>query len=84
MINPTRKPYSTYLLSNLNVSQSTLGVVGNNSWSTEAHEWDFYCSIPYPTVSSELYVPKHLHIDLHCIRLSAQPLCGADFSLPTD
>ncbi|GBN97423.1 hypothetical protein AVEN_98116-1, partial [Araneus ventricosus] len=40
----------------------------------------------YPTVSAELCVPKHLRYDLHCIGLvsmSAEPLSGADFALPS-
>ncbi|GFV76033.1 uncharacterized protein TNCV_1456301 [Trichonephila clavipes] len=65
-----------------NVFEPTLGVVGNDAWSTEAYEWEVCCSVPYPTVSTELCVPKHFHL-LHCIRLSAKPLSGPDFALPS-
>ncbi|GBM46028.1 hypothetical protein AVEN_124903-1 [Araneus ventricosus] len=59
-----------------------LGVVDDDAWSAQAHEWDVYCTVPYPTVSAELCVPKQLRLDLHCIGLSAEPLSGADFALP--
>ncbi|GFX00397.1 cGMP-dependent protein kinase, isozyme 1 [Trichonephila clavipes] len=55
-------------------------VVGTHAWAIEAHEWDVCCTVPYPTVSAELYVPKHLHLDLHCIGLSAKPMSGTDFA----
>ncbi|GBM49506.1 hypothetical protein AVEN_85956-1 [Araneus ventricosus] len=55
----------------------------DNAWSTEAHEWDVCCTVPYPTISAEMCVPKRLRLDLHCIGLSDEPLSGADFALPT-
>ncbi|GFS97853.1 uncharacterized protein TNCV_2018101 [Trichonephila clavipes] len=61
------------------VSESTLGVVGNDAWSTEVHEWDVCCKIPYPTVFAELYVPIHLH----CTGLPAELQSGANFTLPS-
>ncbi|GBM97205.1 hypothetical protein AVEN_121996-1 [Araneus ventricosus] len=59
-------------------------VVDDDAWSTEAHEGEVCCTVQYPTVSAELCVPKHLRLDLHCIRLSDEPLSGADFALPSE
>ncbi|GFS55442.1 hypothetical protein TNCV_1627151 [Trichonephila clavipes] len=53
------------------------GVVSNDAWSNEAHESDVCCAALYRTVSTELYVPKHLHLDLLCTGLSTVPLYGA-------
>ncbi|GBN22349.1 hypothetical protein AVEN_145727-1 [Araneus ventricosus] len=61
----------------------TVGVVDDDVWSTDAHKSDVCCTVPYPTVSAELCVPKHLRLDLHCIGLAAEPLSGADFALPS-
>ncbi|GBM69312.1 hypothetical protein AVEN_112654-1 [Araneus ventricosus] len=69
--------------SSLDVPGPTVGVADDDAWSTEAQEWDVCFTVPYPTLSAELCVPKHLHLDLHCIRLSAEPLSGADFALPS-
>ncbi|GBN05252.1 hypothetical protein AVEN_116383-1 [Araneus ventricosus] len=69
--------------SSLDVPGPTVGVVDDDAWSTEAHKWDICCTVPYPTVSTELCVPKHLRLDLHCIGLSAEPLSGANFALPS-
>ncbi|GFS65555.1 hypothetical protein TNCV_2469371 [Trichonephila clavipes] len=51
-------------------------VIGNDTWSAEANEWDVFCAIPYPTVSSELCGLKLLHLHLHCIELSAESMSG--------
>lgn len=59
------------------------GVVNNDDWSTEAHEWDVCCGIPYPTVSAELFSSKQFYLNLHYIGLSAEPLSGADFASPS-
>ncbi|GBN58685.1 hypothetical protein AVEN_243464-1 [Araneus ventricosus] len=67
----------------IHVPGPTVGVVDDDAWSTEAYEWDVCCTVPYPTVSAELCVPKHLRLDLHCIGLSAEPLSGTDFALPS-
>ncbi|GBN35168.1 hypothetical protein AVEN_143803-1 [Araneus ventricosus] len=78
-----RQLSSTHPWSSLDVRGPTVGVVDDDAWSTEAHEWNVCCTVPYPTVSAELCVPKHLSLDLHCIGLSAEPLSGADFALPS-
>ncbi|GBM40178.1 hypothetical protein AVEN_132348-1 [Araneus ventricosus] len=78
-----RQLSSTHPWSSLDVAGPTVGVVDDDAWSTESHEWDVCCKVPYPTVSAELYVPKHLLLDLHCIGLSAEPLSGANFALPS-
>ncbi|GBM70736.1 hypothetical protein AVEN_17437-1 [Araneus ventricosus] len=67
----------------IGVPGPTEGVVDDDAWSTEEHEWDVCCTVSYPTVSSELCVSKHLSLDLHCIGLSTEPLSGADFTLPS-
>ncbi|GBO24736.1 hypothetical protein AVEN_161367-1 [Araneus ventricosus] len=59
------------------------GVVENVAWSTKAHEWDVFSTVPYPIVSAELCVPKHLRLDLHCIGQSAEPLSDSDIALPS-
>ncbi|GFS77797.1 hypothetical protein TNCV_553701 [Trichonephila clavipes] len=59
----------TYLWSNLNVSEPTLGVVGNGAWATEAREWDLCYASPYSTVPAKMYVSKYLHLDLQCAGL---------------
>ncbi|GBN01555.1 hypothetical protein AVEN_171297-1 [Araneus ventricosus] len=51
---------SAHPWSNLDVSEPTVCVVDDDAWSTEAHEWDVCCTVPYPTVSAELCVSKHL------------------------
>ncbi|GBO06493.1 hypothetical protein AVEN_211537-1 [Araneus ventricosus] len=63
-------------------SRPTVGLIDDDTWSTEAHEWDVCCTVLYPTVSAELCIPKHLRLDLHCIGLSAERLSGANFALP--
>ncbi|GBM28806.1 hypothetical protein AVEN_130513-1 [Araneus ventricosus] len=78
-----RQLSSTHPWSSLDVPGPTVGVVDDGAWPIEAHEWDVCCTVPYPTVSAELSVPKHLRLDLHCIGLSAEPLSGADFALPS-
>ncbi|GBM08892.1 hypothetical protein AVEN_57440-1 [Araneus ventricosus] len=78
---PTRQLSSTHPWSSLDFPGPTLGVVDDDAWSTEAHEWDVCCTASYPTVSAELCASKHLRFDLHCIGLSAEPLSGADFAL---
>ncbi|GBO39942.1 hypothetical protein AVEN_220561-1 [Araneus ventricosus] len=72
------RPGSSHPWSSLDVPGPTVGIY-DDSWSTEAHEWDVCCTVPYPTVSTEMCVPKHLRLDLHCIGQSAEPLSGADF-----
>ncbi|GBO10527.1 hypothetical protein AVEN_220602-1 [Araneus ventricosus] len=78
-----RQLSSTLPCSSFDVPGLTAGAVDDDAWSTEAHEWVVCCTVPYPTVSAELCVPKHLRLDLHCIGLSAEPLSGADFNLPS-
>ncbi|GBM99998.1 hypothetical protein AVEN_203358-1 [Araneus ventricosus] len=80
-IHPTRQLSSTHPWSSLDVPGPTVGVADDVAWSTKAHEWDVFSTVPYPTVSAELCVPKHLRLDLHCIVLSAEPLSDADFVL---
>ncbi|GBM79128.1 hypothetical protein AVEN_256243-1 [Araneus ventricosus] len=79
-IHPTWQLSSTHpSWSSLDVPGLTVGVVDDDTWSSEAHEWDICCKAPYPTVSAELCVPN---LDLHCIGLSTEPVSGADFTLP--
>ncbi|GBN26624.1 hypothetical protein AVEN_273647-1 [Araneus ventricosus] len=42
---------STHPWSSLDVTGPTVGVVDKDAWSTEAHEWDVCCTVPYPIVS---------------------------------
>ncbi|GBN93427.1 hypothetical protein AVEN_126623-1 [Araneus ventricosus] len=79
----TGKLSSTHPWSSLDVPGATVGVVDDDTWSIEAHEWDVCCTVAYPTVSDELCAPKHLRLVLHYIGLSAEPLSGADFTLPS-
>ncbi|GBM91948.1 hypothetical protein AVEN_172177-1 [Araneus ventricosus] len=73
----------THPWSSLDIPGPTVGVDDDDAWLTEAHEWDICCTVPYPTVSAELCVPKHLLLYLHSIGLSAEPQSGADFALPS-
>ncbi|GFV10692.1 uncharacterized protein TNCV_1755311 [Trichonephila clavipes] len=77
MIHPTRQLSFTYPQSKLCVSESTAAVDYNNAWSTETYEWNVFRVAPYPTVSAELCVTKHLYMDLQCIGLLADQLSGA-------
>ncbi|GFW98768.1 hypothetical protein TNCV_2837291 [Trichonephila clavipes] len=67
------------VLSSFNVFEPTLGVVDNDVWSTEDHDWNVWCSAPYRIVSVKLRVLKDLYMSLHCIGVSAEPLSGAYF-----
>ncbi|GBM76416.1 hypothetical protein AVEN_244787-1 [Araneus ventricosus] len=78
-----RQLSSTHPWSSLDVPRPTVGVVDDDSWSTELQEWDVCCTVSYPTVSAELCIPKHLRLDVHCIGLSAEALSGADFAFPS-
>ncbi|GBN62695.1 hypothetical protein AVEN_179733-1 [Araneus ventricosus] len=77
------RPGNTHPWYSLDVPGPTVGIVDDDAWSTEAREWEVCCIVSYPTVSSELCAPKHLRLDLHYIGLSAEPLSGADFALPS-
>lgn len=81
VIYPSRQLYSTYPWSSIDVIGSTIGVFDNEAWSTDSHEWDVCCAVPYRTVSPALRLPKHLHFDLQCIGLSAEQLSEADFAV---
>ncbi|KFM63376.1 Acylamino-acid-releasing enzyme, partial [Stegodyphus mimosarum] len=79
---PVQQMSSTYPWSSLDVPGSTVGVVDNDAWSTEAHKLDICWTVPYLTVSAELCVLKHLHLD--CMGLSAEQLSGVDFAIPNE
>ena len=66
------------LRSSRSVPGPSEGVIRDDTWSAEAHEWNVCCLAPYPTVSTKQYVPVHLY--LYCIGLSAEPLSGPGFT----
>lgn len=54
------------------------------SRSTDAHEWDFWYVVPYPTISVDIvYTLKQFYLDLKCIGLPADALVSIDFASPS-